>query len=73
MREGDVRERAFAMPLTNPAYPPGAVPLRQSRVSHHQLSHQWKSSRAVPEPLGPQGGIGQCQQDEAGQAKGRQR
>jgi hypothetical protein len=23
MREGDVRERAFAMPLTNPAYPPG--------------------------------------------------
>ena len=23
MREDDVRERAFAMPLTSPAYPPG--------------------------------------------------
>ena len=23
MRESDVRERAFAMPLTSPAYPPG--------------------------------------------------
>ena len=23
MREADVRERAFAMPLTSPAYPPG--------------------------------------------------
>src|SRR5262249_58278976 len=23
MRENDIRERAFAMPLTSPAYPPG--------------------------------------------------
>lgn len=23
MREADIRERAFAMPLTSPAYPPG--------------------------------------------------
>ena len=23
MKQGDVRERAFAMPLTSPAYPPG--------------------------------------------------
>ena len=29
MKESDVRERAFAMPLTSPAFPPGPYRFRQ--------------------------------------------
>ena len=35
MRESDARERAFAMPLTSPAYPPGPY-----RFVNHLLSHR---------------------------------
>src|SRR5216684_3125231 len=46
MRESDVRERAFAMPLTSPAYPPG--PYRTDPEKLRAL---------VPEPLAPDGAI----------------
>ena len=52
MREAEVRERAFAMPLTNPAYPPG--PYRF--VNREYLNITYRSDPAklraiVPEPL----------------------
>ena len=57
MREGDVRERAFAVPLTNPAYPPR----RYRFVNREFLIINYRTDpeklALVPEPLGPQGGI----------------
>ncbi|MDU0954718.1 MAG: acetoacetate decarboxylase [Bradyrhizobium sp.] len=52
MREIDVKQRAFAMPLTNPAYPPG--PYRF--VDHEYLIITYRTDPAklravVPEPL----------------------
>jgi len=52
MREGEVRERAFAMPLTSPAYPPG--PYRF--IDREYLIITYRSDPAklravVPEPL----------------------
>jgi len=52
MRELDVRERAFAMPLTSPAYPPG--PYRF--VDHEYMIITYRTDPArlrevVPEPL----------------------
>ncbi len=38
MRENEVLKRAFATPLTNPAYPPG--PLREPRIPDHHLPHR---------------------------------
>ena len=37
---------AFAMPLTSPAYPKRALPLRQSRILDHHLSHRSRRSCA---------------------------
>ena len=56
MREGDVRERAFAMPLTSPAYPPG--PYRFVNREYLIITYRTdpKKLRAlVPEPLVPDG------------------
>ena len=48
----EVRKRAFAMPLTSPAYPPGPYRFRRPRVPHHHLPHRPEKLRAlVPEPL----------------------
>ena len=40
------------MPLTSPAFPIGPLSFRQSRISHHHLSHRsGEAARVVPEPL----------------------
>ena len=51
MHEKEVLERAFAMPLTNPAYSLG--PYRfVTRIPHHHISHRSRDAAAVvPEPL----------------------
>ncbi len=33
MKETDVRERAFCMPLTSPAYPPGLIAFASANIS----------------------------------------
>ena len=58
MKEGEVREKAFAMPLTSPAYPPG--PYRF--VDREYIIITYRSDpqilRAlVPEPLVPDGDL----------------
>ena len=52
MREDDVRERAFAMPLTSPAYPPG--PYRFIDREYPIISYRTDPAKLralVPEPL----------------------
>ena len=52
MRESEVRERAFAMPLTNPAYPPG--PYRFVDREYLIITYRTdpaKLREIVPEPL----------------------
>jgi acetoacetate decarboxylase len=52
MREDDVRERAFAMPLTSPAYPPG--PYRFIDREYLIISYRTDPAKLralVPEPL----------------------
>jgi acetoacetate decarboxylase len=52
MRENDVRERAFAMPLTSPAYPPG--PYRFVDREYLIISYRTDPAKLralVPEPL----------------------
>src|SRR3954451_20166305 len=52
MREEDVRERAFAMPLTSPAYPPG--PYRFIDREYLIISYRTDPAKLralVPEPL----------------------
>jgi acetoacetate decarboxylase len=56
MREQDVRERAFAMPLTSPAYPPG--PYRFTNREYLVITYRTdpgKLRALVPEPLLPDG------------------
>lgn len=58
MKERDVRERAFAMPLTSPAYPPG--PYRFVDREYLVITYRTDPAklRAVtPEPLVPDGDI----------------
>ena len=58
MREQEVRERAFAMPLTSPAYPPG--PYRFVNREYLIISYRTDPARIrslVPEPLTPDGDI----------------
>jgi acetoacetate decarboxylase len=57
MRESDVRERAFAMPLTNPAYPPGPYRFvnREFLIITYRTDPE-KLRALVPEPLVPDGG-----------------
>ena len=40
MREKQILERAFAMPLTSPPIPAGTVPVRQPRIPDHHLPHR---------------------------------
>src|SRR5216110_197425 len=52
MREAEVRERAFAMPLTNPAYPPG--PYRFVDREYLIITYRTDPAKLralVPEPL----------------------
>ena len=52
MKESLVRERAFAMPLTNPAYPPG--PYRFRKREYLIIAYRTDEKRlrdVVPEPL----------------------
>jgi len=52
MRESDVRERAFAMPLTSPAFPPG--PYRFINREYFVITYRTDEKRlreVVPEPL----------------------
>src|ERR1700756_1339953 len=52
MKEHEVRERAFAMPLTNPAYPPG--PYRFRKREYLIIAYRTDERRlreVVPEPL----------------------
>jgi len=52
MRENEVRERAFAMPLTSPAYPPG--PYRFANREFLVITYRTdivKLREVVPEPL----------------------
>ncbi len=52
MREADVRERAFAMPLTSPAYPPG--PYRFIDREYLVITYRTDPAKlraVVPEPL----------------------
>src|SRR6202140_3818106 len=52
MREQDVRERAFAMPLTSPAYPPGPYRFvnREYLIITYRTDPE-KLRALVPEPL----------------------
>jgi len=52
MREAEIRERAFAMPLTSPAYPPGPYRFvnREFLVITYRTDPQ-KLRAVVPEPL----------------------
>ena len=58
MRESDVRENAFAMPLTSPAYPPGPYRFvnREYLIITYRTDPE-KLRALVPEPLVPDGGI----------------
>lgn len=58
MKERDVRERAFAMPLTSPAYPPGPYRFvdREYLVITYRTDPE-KLRAATPEPLVPDGDI----------------
>ena len=58
MRESDVRERAFAMPLTSPAFPPGPYRFvnREYLIITYRTDPE-KLRALVPEPLVPDGGI----------------
>ncbi len=47
MKIADVRERAFAMPLTVPCPPQRSLPLRQSRISHHHYRTDKEALEAV--------------------------
>ena len=52
MRQAEVRERAFAMPLTNPAYPPG--PYRFIDREYLIITYRTDPSKlraVMPEPL----------------------
>jgi acetoacetate decarboxylase len=52
MRETEVRERAFAMPLTNPAYSPG--PYRFVNREYLIITYRTDAAKlraVVPEPL----------------------
>jgi acetoacetate decarboxylase len=52
MKESEVRERAFAMPLTNPAYPPGPYRFRNREFLIITYRTDPERLRAVvPEPL----------------------
>ncbi len=52
MKETDVRERAFSMPLTSPAYPPGPYRFRQREYLIITYRTDREKLRAVvPEPL----------------------
>ena len=52
MKESDVRERAFAMPLTSPAFPPGPYRFRQREYLIIAYRTDPDKLRAlVPEPL----------------------
>jgi acetoacetate decarboxylase len=58
MKEHEVLERAFAMPLTNPAYPPG--PYRYINREYLLITYRTdpeKLRALVPEPLIPDGDI----------------
>jgi acetoacetate decarboxylase len=58
MKQGDVRERAFAMPLTNPAYPPG--PYRFVNREFLIITYRTDPAKLralVPEPLEPDGAL----------------
>jgi acetoacetate decarboxylase len=53
MREDELRERAFAMPLTYPAYPPG--PYRFVDREYLKITYRTDPAKlraVVPEPLG---------------------
>ncbi len=58
MKEHEVRERAFAMPLTSPAYPPGPYRFvnREYLIITYRTDPE-KLRALVPEPLVPDGGI----------------
>ena len=52
MKEADVRKRAFAMPLTSPAYPPG--PYRFLQREYLIITYRTDADKLrelVPEPL----------------------
>ncbi len=52
MKENEVRERAFAMPLTNPAYPPGPYRFRDREfLIFTYRTDPAKLREVVPEPL----------------------
>jgi acetoacetate decarboxylase len=58
MRERDIRERAFAMPLTSPAYPPGPYRFinREYLIITYRTDPE-KLRALVPEPLVSDGDI----------------
>src|SRR6516164_4622522 len=58
MRESHVRERAFAMPLTSPAYPPGPYRFinREYLIITYRTDPE-KLRALVPEPLVSDGDI----------------
>ena len=58
MRENDIRERAFAMPLTSPAYPPGPYRFinREYLIITYRTDPE-KLRALVPEPLVSDGDI----------------
>ena len=63
MKEADVKARAYAMPLTNPAYPPG--PYRFKDREFLIITYRTDPERlraVVPEPLEVDG-AGPCPQD----------
>jgi acetoacetate decarboxylase len=58
MKQADVRERAFAMPLTSPAYPPG--PYRFVNREYLIITYRTDPAKlraVVPEPLEPDGAL----------------
>ena len=58
MKERDVRERAFAMPLTSPAYPPGPYRFvdREYLIITYRTDPE-KLRALTPEPLVPDGDL----------------
>ena len=58
MKENEVRERAFAMPLTSPAYPPGPYRFvnREFLIVTYRTSPE-RLRALVPEPLEPDGDL----------------
>ena len=58
MKESEVRERAFAMPLTSPAFPPGPYRFvdREYLIITYRTSPE-KLRALVPEPLKPAGDL----------------